>query len=446
MSRMKRWSLGLAVVGWLVLALIGFTGEVRAHNTPATWDQASFWFRDDDGGEACDSVPDCTTGATGYGSPNAAAGSGVTEVVPGTDVRLRINLLKNNNGDQALPTTPVLEFKVDGACGDSSGWTTVPTQSTCSSTAICQATSDNFADGDTTSELLDALADRGGDMVEAGGAANLATYTTGNGTDAAEWEWMLDTTNAAESTTYTLRVSKDTTGTNYSTYTTCPTLGTGAAAVTTYTQNDFEWFVTADSLTLTDVWPSGGVDIGENAAIGLPVANQLLVSGDKIRIQINFLVSTLNLAINSKNFALQYVEAEDCSTATDWADVGAKPSGTIWRLFDEASIVDSIAQENQISTSTGGAEGYYSEINPSGNNPNAVDTGQYSEWDWPVENNGASTGTTYCFRMTEGDGGRTVFNAYTNYPKLTTTPDIGNLLRHGNFFSKFKEQGFFWGD
>ncbi len=221
---------------------------------------------------------------------------------------------------------------------------------------------------------------------------------------------------------------------------------TYTAATTQLTQQDHEWFVTADSVALTDEWPSGARDLGETVAIGLPVANDLLVIGDKIRIQMNFSVSTVNLAASSKNFALQYVEADDCSTATDWSDVAAKSATSDpWRLFDE-SIGDSTPQENQIITSTAGAEGYYSEINPSGNNPNAVNTGQYSEWDWPVENYSASDGTTYCFRMVEGDGGRMVFSSYTDYPKLTTAPGTGNLLRHGDFFSKFTEQGFFWVD
>jgi len=58
----------------------------------------------------------------------------------------------------------------------------------------------------------------------------------------------------------------------------------------------------------------------------------------------------------------------------------------------------------------------YEEQNPSVNNPAAItDKG---EWDWVVQNNNAPANTTYCFRMVEDDG--TVFDTYTNYPKLTT--------------------------
>ena len=165
----------------------------------------------------------------------------------------------------------------------------------------------------------------------------------------------------------------------------------------------------------------------------------------------NFTISTLALPISTQRFQLQYDAAEDCTTATGWAAVGAKASGTIWRLFDEASIGDSTAQVNDISDSTGGAEGYYSEINASGTavNPNAVGIGDNSEWDWPLENNGAATGTTYCFRMTKHDGASTAtaFETYTatGYPKLTTAPGTENLLRHGQFFGPEKK-GFLWAD
>jgi len=202
-----------------------------AHNTNAIWNQIHFWFRDDDGGELCDSVPGCTNGATGFSSPDTAIDTVITNVAVGTDVRLRLELFKNNNGDLNLSTTPLLEFKIGGACTDSSGWTTVPTQTSCSGEAICQATSANFADGAATSQLLDSQTDKGGDMIEIDGTPDIVTYTTANNQDAAEWEWMLDTTNAADATTYTLRASKGSNNTNYTTYDTCPTLTTSSSVV-----------------------------------------------------------------------------------------------------------------------------------------------------------------------------------------------------------------------
>ncbi len=212
----------------------------------------------------------------------------------------------------------------------------------------------------------------------------------------------------------------------------------------TFTQNDFEFFVTANSVTLTDTWPSGsGADLAENAVLTqLPATNNPLKQGDKIRLQINLTVGTSNLPSASQAFKLQYSQANDCTTASSWTDVGAKGSGAIWRLFDEASIGDSTTQVNNISTSTSGAEGYYSEVNPSSTNPNSVNIGQNMEWDWPVENNGALTNSPYCFRMIKSnDSALDTYNS-DSYPKIYTAPSTDNLLRHGNFFENNIERGF----
>lgn len=218
---------------------------------------------------------------------------------------------------------------------------------------------------------------------------------------------------------------------------------------TTYTQNDFEWFVTANSVTLTDAWPppAGGADIAENTAITqMPATNTPSKPGDKIRIQMNLTVAGSRMGSTQQAFKLQYSAASDCTVASSWTDVGAKASGSIWRLFDEASIGDSTAQVNQISTSNASSEGYYSEINASATNPNAVAVGNNTEWDWPVQNNGAAVDTTYCFRMVLDDG--TALSTYNSdsYPKLTTAPSVDTLMRHGNFFVNQVEQGFLWND
>ncbi|KKS83323.1 MAG: hypothetical protein UV60_C0044G0006, partial [Parcubacteria group bacterium GW2011_GWA2_43_11] len=60
----------------------------------------------------------------------------------------------------------------------------------------------------------------------------------------------------------------------------------------------------------------------------------------------------------------------------------------------------------------------YEEENDSVLNPNAIPVGDKGEWDWVIENNGASAGTGYCFRMIKSDG--TKLNAYTQYPQLIT--------------------------
>ena len=214
----------------------------------------------------------------------------------------------------------------------------------------------------------------------------------------------------------------------------------------TLTQDDFEWFVTADSVSLTNLWPPGsGANLDEiEVFTQLPASNEALVSGDQIRIQINIKVTGDTLSASTQAFQLEYDADEDCTTASGWTVVGDKGSGSIWRLFDESSIGDSTPQNNDISTSTTSAEGYYSEINASAVNPNEVLDGEYSEWDWPVENNGAAENTTYCFRIAKSGGAALGGYEIDGYPKLTTAPGNSSLMRHGNFFQNLSEKGFFW--
>jgi len=222
-------------------------------------------------------------------------------------------------------------------------------------------------------------------------------------------------------------------------------IGTFVPSTPTFIQNDFRWYIDENTLTLTDLWPVGTLDLAENAVFTqLPAENLPLVSGDKIRIQINVTVSTANLSAGGQAFQVEYVAATDCTTAVGWASVGAIGGGTIWRFFDNTSLSDGANQVNQISTSSAGAEGRYIESNPTGTNLNAVNASQNMEWDFAVENNGAAENTTYCFRIAKSGG--TVLDTYNSdsYPKLTTAPGTTNLMRNGNFFSNDTKQGFFW--
>jgi len=259
-----------------------------------------------------------------------------------------------------------------------------------------------------------------------------------------KWDFSLIDNSAPAGTTYCFRIVKSD-DSLLDTYSVIPQITT-ATATTTYTQNDFEWFVDEASVTLTDPWPSGSLDLAENEVFTqLPATKRPLVSGDKIRIQINITVGGANLSAGTQAFQLEYVAASDCTSATGWTTVGAVGSATIWRFFDNTSLTDGATQVNQISTSTSGAEGRYLESNSaSWTNPNAVNSGQSMEWDFAIENNGASENTTYCFRVAKYGG--TALDTYNSdsYPKLTTAPGISNLMRHGNFFQGGSEKGFYW--
>ncbi len=158
----------------------------------------------------------------------------------------------------------------------------------------------------------------------------------------------------------------------------------------------------------------------------------------------NITVNGTTFPSSTIGFALQYRASEDCTIAGNWTDVGGKGSGEMWRLFDEIAIGDSTTQVNDISTSDASAEGYYSEINPSANNPNEVLVNENSEWDWPLENNGAADNTTYCFRMVLDDDRTLGSYRSDSYSKITTPPGTIDLMRHGKFFKDDIFRGYFW--
>lgn len=221
-----------------------------------------------------------------------------------------------------------------------------------------------------------------------------------------------------------------------------------APSASVLTQNDFEWFEDQTTLTLTTIW--GNPDIPENGDItAVPVSNNPPTVGDKIRLQINFTVSVANLAAAAQAFKLQFKTGtdQDCSTGT-WTNVGAIGATTVaWRFFDNTSLTDGATQVNQISTSTAGAEGDYVESGPTQTNPNAVNIGQSSEWDFAIEpvSGQVSDATSYAFRMVKSDESVISYTA-GDCPTLETEPGTGDLMRHGNFFVSGVEKGFFWAD
>ncbi len=60
----------------------------------------------------------------------------------------------------------------------------------------------------------------------------------------------------------------------------------------------------------------------------------------------------------------------------------------------------------------------YEEENPTRDNQNPLPVGDDAEWDFVLENNGATPDTNYCFRMVYEDGA--LLNSYQNYPRLIT--------------------------
>ena len=181
-----------------------------------------------------------------------------------------------------------------------------------------------------------------------------------------------------------------------------------------FTQHTYRWYVNTDAVQPTDPWPSGVTDIAENTAI--TTSDSPPTDGDVLRLRMNVKGA---MDSGTEAFKLQYGQGSTCSSISSWTDVDGLSGSGIWRGYNNATPADgATVTSNLLSNST--VSGTYEEANNSANNPNTATMSDYTEYDWVIQDNGAPENTTYCFRMVE-DGG-TVFDTYTNYPKLTTKP------------------------
>jgi hypothetical protein len=147
---------------------------------------------------------------------------------------------------------------------------------------------------------------------------------------------------------------------------------------------------------------------------------------DEVRIRMaiqdgNYLVAPGDVALT-----LQYVEATDCSVATGWSDVGNQGSGAIWRGNNEGGggVNDGATIPSSLLDGGTNVLMSFEEENDSVTNPNGLTPGQRGEWDWAIENNGATPLTNYCFRVVTSDGDPI---QYTRYPEITTASAEANL-------------------
>lgn len=195
-------------------------------------------------------------------------------------------------------------------------------------------------------------------------------------------------------------------------------------AQSAYIQDTYRWYVNTDAQTPTDPWPSGAVDLNEGDPItdGVPVK-----SGDVLRLRMA-LKANVTTTGGVDSFKLQYAAGSTCGPALTWTDVGATGSGSIWRGYDNATPTDGSTITTQLLSVSSTSE-TYEEANPSATAPNSITAGQDGEWDWVVQDNGASTGTDYCFRVV--DSGGVVVKDYLDYPQLTTngTPSAPALSK-----------------
>ncbi len=211
----------------------------------------------------------------------------------------------------------------------------------------------------------------------------------------------------------------------------------------TFTLNDYRWYVDNDSENVTDPW--GNPDIAENTAIApLPAGNDPPDSAQELRLRVNFTVNTADLSASSQQFKLQFKAGTDADCTTgSWTDVGAV-AASAWQ-FASSGVTDGTTL-TALKLAASDVLEVYAKANPTATNPNSATSGQDIEYDFHIIGSGSdfADATQYSFRVLESDD--TVFDGYTTCPTLTSEPGTGNLLRHGNFFADGVEQGFFWAD
>lgn len=222
-------------------------------------------------------------------------------------------------------------------------------------------------------------------------------------------------------------------------------LKNAGAAATTFTQNNYRWYVDNDLENVTDPWSANaGIDLAENTAITIvPVANDPPNTTQKLRLRVNFTIGTANLAASANRFKLQYRTGTDssCSTGT-WTDVN---TGNAW-VYATSTVADGTTLTVAKITGTNILESYV-KSRPSVLNPNSATTSQNIEYDFHIVGTNSTSATRYLFRAVGTDAagtGTTVFTTYTNCAILSTEPGTGDLMRHGNVFAGEAEQGFFW--
>ncbi|MFT7506897.1 MAG: hypothetical protein ACI92I_000033 [Acidimicrobiales bacterium] len=201
-------------------------------------------------------------------------------------------------------------------------------------------------------------------------------------------------------------------------------------AETSIRQNYYRFYVDNDAIDPTDPWPVGASDLGENTSI--TETDDPLGEGERVRVRMTLGINNATLPESTTVFKLQYgLRVLTCGAISSWTDIGAPGSGTVWRGYDGAvvdgtEVATSTPAAGTLNISVSDVAGTYQEQNNSAINPYAIDVGEDVEYDWHVEQNGATQFSDYCFRMVESDG--TLLDGYNNYPTLQTarfTPVIG---------------------
>ncbi len=191
------------------------------------------------------------------------------------------------------------------------------------------------------------------------------------------------------------------------------------SAQSNYVQDTEWWYENTNAQTPSTPW-AGSLNPGDAITNGVAV-----LSGDILRIRMA-LTANVNTLAGADSFKLQYAPGSICSLALAWSDIGAPGSGSIWRGYNNTSVTPGSTLTTLLIPTSSTTE-TYEDQNPSAVTPNGVAANTDGEWDWSIEDNGASLGTSYCFRMVESTG--EILDGYNDYPSLITNaaPDVPTL-------------------
>lgn len=207
----------------------------------------------------------------------------------------------------------------------------------------------------------------------------------------------------------------------------------------------YRWFIDVNSENTTDAWPTGALNLAQNTMLpAVPVSYRAPDTGTQLRLRTQMLVSAQALPASSLQFKLQYKQDTDgvCTTGS-WTDVGASGGGAVWTYGTNTVTDGTQLTASQLSPTSSILE-IFSKSATSGNNTNAIATGQTGEYDFLIKNNSAAPGSQYSFRMVESTG--LPLSLYIQCPSLVTLPNLSQELRHGEFFQDGVDQGFAWSD
>lgn len=193
------------------------------------------------------------------------------------------------------------------------------------------------------------------------------------------------------------------------------------------TQNDYQLYASSTALLPTDPWSAGGtINLGENTEMtGL---DDPMASGHSVRIRMSLNITSAAMIPGVDSFKLQFAPrpTPSCTaiSSTAWSSIGNIGSTTApWRatstpLTDGTVLSTDPYTPGDLVLGVSDVAGTFEEENNTASTPYQVNPGEDVEYDWAIEDNGATDKTSYCFRMVESDG--TLLTGYNDFPTIRT--------------------------